>query len=205
MANPSFQDLADIDEHTQVLVCDGIAFLRNCGQAVRLSALHTYHSALPLTPKATYLFKCYAHKVPGIPTIVSSHPTWPAASVRVLEGHSDWVTHIVFSPDGRKLVSSSVDNTVQLWDVESGLVLAEPLLGFAESLSKSAQVHTALNAQSVHLSFDQDGFLKHGPIRLLWLPVTLRGSIAVYQSHVAIGNKSGFCIFIQGLQLYDMQ
>ena len=96
---------------------------------MRLSALHTYYSALPLTPKATRLFQCFRHDIPRTREIMSSHPTWPAVPVRILEGHRAGVAHVAFSPDGRKLVSGSLDNTVRLWDVETGQPIGSVLEG----------------------------------------------------------------------------
>ena len=81
------------------IVCDAIELLRNCGQAVRLSALHTYYSTLPLTPKTRELFKCYSGKAFGIPDVMCSHPLWGSISVRVLEGHAHRIDHVMFSPD----------------------------------------------------------------------------------------------------------
>ena len=34
-----------------------------------------------------------------------------------LEGHGSWVSSLVFWPDGRKLASSSADQTIRIWDV----------------------------------------------------------------------------------------
>ena len=40
--------------------------------------------------------------------------------VTTLEGHSDDVTSVSFSPDGQWIASGSRDNTVKVWSVESG-------------------------------------------------------------------------------------
>ncbi|MDR0656484.1 MAG: hypothetical protein LBG22_09250, partial [Treponema sp.] len=39
---------------------------------------------------------------------------------RTLSGHTDGVISSAFSPDGKYIVSGSTDNTVKLWDTESG-------------------------------------------------------------------------------------
>lgn len=38
---------------------------------------------------------------------------------RILRGHSGWIGHISWSPDGRLLASPSAENTIRIWDVES--------------------------------------------------------------------------------------
>jgi WD40 repeat protein len=52
------------------------------------------------------------------------HPTespHPALKLRhVLQGHSDLIYPMAFSPDGQMLASPSADKTIRLWDVETG-------------------------------------------------------------------------------------
>jgi WD40 repeat protein len=38
--------------------------------------------------------------------------------VITLKGHSNFVTSVTFSPDGKYLASGSADKTVKLWSVE---------------------------------------------------------------------------------------
>jgi WD40 repeat protein len=37
-----------------------------------------------------------------------------------LQGHSDWVCDVTFSPDGTRLASASCDDTVKLWEAVTG-------------------------------------------------------------------------------------
>src|SRR4051794_41947320 len=48
---------------------------------------------------------------------------WDAKSgkeVRKLEGHSDGVWSVAFSPDGSRIAFGSFDKTIRIWDVKSG-------------------------------------------------------------------------------------
>ena len=40
--------------------------------------------------------------------------------IRILEGHSSLVVGVAITPDGRHAVSASYDNTLRVWDLESG-------------------------------------------------------------------------------------
>lgn len=35
----------------------------------------------------------------------------------------DWITALAVTPDGRQIVSGSYDNTIKVWDLESGQLL----------------------------------------------------------------------------------
>jgi len=115
------------------IVHDAISLLRNCGRAIDLSALHAYTSAVPLTPKTSKLHEAYCHIIPKLPVITSSHPLW-TNSLRTLEGHSEAVSSVVFSPDGRKLASASVDKTVRLRNVETGTAIGSALEGHSDEV-----------------------------------------------------------------------
>ncbi|KAF5347519.1 hypothetical protein D9758_014514 [Tetrapyrgos nigripes] len=46
-----------------------------------------------------------------------------------LQGHTDGVVSVAFSPDGTKLASGSRDHTLRLWDVATATQITEPLQG----------------------------------------------------------------------------
>ena len=41
-------------------------------------------------------------------------------SIMTLLGHESWIYSLAFSPDGTRIVSGSTDNTIKIWDAESG-------------------------------------------------------------------------------------
>jgi WD40 repeat protein len=52
---------------------------------------------------------------------------WDSATgelVRELQGHNDVIYSLIFSPDGRSVISGSWDATLRVWDIASGSELA---------------------------------------------------------------------------------
>ena len=45
------------------------------------------------------------------------------------DAHSDYLTSVVFSPDGTKIVSGSDDQTIKVWDFGALEPSKSPLLG----------------------------------------------------------------------------
>ena len=40
--------------------------------------------------------------------------------LKTLEGHSNYVRSVAYSPDGTKIISGSEDNTIKIWDANTG-------------------------------------------------------------------------------------
>ena len=55
----------------------------------------------------------------------------------VLEGHSDAVLAAAFSPDGRRVVTASLDGTARVWDL-SGLTPGAIMLSLGGSVTSAA-------------------------------------------------------------------
>ncbi|KAI0548670.1 WD40-repeat-containing domain protein [Xylaria curta] len=50
-----------------------------------------------------------------------------------LKGHGSWITTIVYSPDGKKLASGSLDNTIRIWEAATGQI--ESILKCADNFT----------------------------------------------------------------------
>ncbi len=55
-----------------------------------------------------------------------------------LTGHTDAVSTVAFSPDGKRLASGDFHGTVRLWDVATGQPVGPPLTGHIEKVESVA-------------------------------------------------------------------
>ncbi len=63
----------------------------------------------------------------------------PAVPVRWLQGHDNGVTRLLGTPDGRHLVSASLDHTVRIWDLEAPPASTAELVLDAETRQRRAR------------------------------------------------------------------
>ncbi|KAE9400481.1 hypothetical protein BT96DRAFT_647096 [Gymnopus androsaceus JB14] len=104
-----------------------------------------------------------------------------------MEGHTDEVNSVAFSPDGRRIVSGSSDHSVQVWDAESRQIVEythcvslnyfPPLMTFCFHHNHSFKPPQGL-FQKIYL--DSQGWL-HGSNSsiLLWIPPEYQPTLVV--------------------------
>ncbi|PVF92449.1 WD40 repeat-like protein [Serendipita vermifera] len=117
---------------------DTLRFLITFRTAIIASTPHIYISALSFTPTESNLWKNAAeifHKLPRLSK--GRMKTWPARPHKWL-GHTGSVEGVVYSPNGRNVASCSSDNTIRIWDVETGTLVGEPLRGHTGMVNGAA-------------------------------------------------------------------
>ncbi|TAA73696.1 MAG: WD40-like Beta Propeller Repeat [Candidatus Electronema aureum] len=74
--------------------------------------------------------------------------------LKILEAHTDDVGSLVFSPDGRILVSDSMDNNIRIWDVQTGHCLRTLIgAGSIANFSPDGQIIAASNVYKKGIDF----------------------------------------------------
>src|SRR5258706_281875 len=104
-------------------------FLITFHTAVSFSTPHIYISTRPFLPSQSPLSRMFDREFTGaIKMRVGNLTSWPAPPL-AWTGHTTAVASVSYSPNETRVVTGSYDNTIRIWDAESGAVIGEPLTG----------------------------------------------------------------------------
>jgi len=102
------------------LLRDALRFLSRHYRTIETWPLQVYSSAIVFSPRKSLVRE---HNTSKIPTWLKQLPEveteWDPL-LQTLEGHSNWVNAMAYSPYGQHIVSGSSDKTVKVWDAATG-------------------------------------------------------------------------------------
>ncbi|KAG9085884.1 hypothetical protein FS749_004044 [Ceratobasidium sp. UAMH 11750] len=105
--------------------------------AISSSEPHLYVSALPFGAANYNTLKALKSHFPGTLTVTSGMNLWNVPCLHVIHAGGA-INGISVSRDGRRIVSGSSDNTVRIWDAQTGAALLHPLQGHSDRVMSVA-------------------------------------------------------------------
>src|SRR5260221_515369 len=114
-------------------IMDVHRFINTFRPAISMSAPHTYISTGPFLPSESHLsvivFRTWFTK--GMRMQRGRMLSWPSPPLE-WTGHTGFVNCVRYSPNGCYIISGSSDNTIRMWDAETGSAESKLLEGHAD-------------------------------------------------------------------------
>ncbi|TEY28940.1 hypothetical protein BOTCAL_0983g00030 [Botryotinia calthae] len=172
------------------LIHDAKRFVLHNRIGIEQAPLQIYCSALFFAPENSINRKTFQEYIPSwIYKISRTRSNWSAA-FQTLEGHSDPVKSVAFSPDSTKVASGSDDKTIQLWNAATGENL-QKLEGHSDLKASSAFERYSV---SNHWITDRSNEVRN----ILWLPPDYRPtSIYCCKSIMVMAFSTGSIFFLK--------
>ncbi|CAG8980239.1 hypothetical protein HYALB_00009821 [Hymenoscyphus albidus] len=105
---------------------------------IEQAPLQAYCSALVFAPEKSVVREAFESYIPPWIQKKPRVEMYWNAMLQALEGHTDIVTSVAFSPDGKQIVSGSWDHTVRRWDAATGQQLLPALEGHTDAVTSVA-------------------------------------------------------------------
>ncbi|KAH6702780.1 WD40-repeat-containing domain protein [Leptodontidium sp. MPI-SDFR-AT-0119] len=121
--------LVDGSTELQAFIHDARRFAVSNRSIIEQAPLQTYCSALVFAPEKSIVRETFGSCIPPWIQRKPRVETYWNAMLQTLEGHTNGVTSVAFSPDGKQIVSGSWDKTVRRWDAATGQQLLPALKG----------------------------------------------------------------------------